>query len=186
MITDRRNRFLILARGLCRRGYEAARLVGHYRLAAEALNTLGGLELTTGSLAAARRAFLRALECCGGSREVRARVEQNLGILANVQGDLKEALSHYRRSLEAYDAARDAHGCAIAYHNLGMVSADREEYSKADRYFRESRRIAEDLGDLHLQALSLVGGAEVAVARQQYETARQDAEEALPSTPGLG
>lgn len=174
------------ARGLCRRSYDVAWRIGHQRLAAEALNTLGVLELTTGSLLAARRAFLRALGCCDGSREVRARVEQNLGILANIQGDLAEASSRYGRSLDAYNAAEDAHGCAIAYHNLGMVNADLEAWEEAEHYFRESRRMAERLGDLHLQALSLVGGAEVAVARQQYEGARQDAEEALDLYNRLG
>lgn len=175
-----------LARNLCRRSYEVALQIGDQRLTAEALNTLGGMELTTGSLAAARQAFLQALEFGAGNREVRARVEQNLGILANVQGDLAEALSRYRRSLEAYHAAHDEHGCAIAYHNLGMVSADATDYEKADRYFRESRAIAERLGDLHLLALSLVNGAEVAVARQRYEEARQDAEEALSLFDRLG
>src|SRR2546422_8366167 len=54
----------------------------------------------------------------------RARVQQNLGILANIQGDLDEAVARYERSLAAYRDCGDPHGCAITYHNLGMRSEE--------------------------------------------------------------
>jgi tetratricopeptide (TPR) repeat protein len=111
------------ARELCRRSYEVAGKIGNEVLAAEALNTLGGVELSTGALQEARRTFLRALQLGRSSREVRARVEQNLGILANIQGDLHEALTRYERSLEAYRQCGDEHGRAIAYHNMGSCLA---------------------------------------------------------------
>ena len=174
------------ARELCRRSYVVARRIGDDLLAAEAQNTLGGLDLTTGSLEGARRTFLQALEFGGSNRELRARVEQNLGILANIQGQLDEALTWYARSLEAYRSAGDEHGCAIAYHNLGMVSTDRGLFDEADRYFRESRAIAERTGDVYLQGLCLVNHAEVDVARQRFENARQDAEDALALFDQLG
>src|SRR5438445_288543 len=174
------------ARELCRRSYEVARQIGNDILAAEALNTIGGLDLATGSMEDARTAFLQALELGGTNPQLRARVEQNLGILANIQGDLEEAITRYARSLEAYRGSRDAQGCAIAYHNLGMVSADRELFDEADRYFRESRAIAERAGDAHLQALCLVNQAEVDAARQRFENARQNAEAALALFDQLG
>ena len=176
----------VLARALCRRSYDEARLIGNDLLAAEALNTLGGLDLATGSLDDARKTFLAALELGGENRELRARVEQNLGILANIQGELDEASRRYGRSLDAYRASDDEHGCAIAYHNLGMVSADRELFDEADRYFRKSRAIAERTGDVHLQGLCLVHHAEVDVARQRFENARQNAEAALALYDRLG
>jgi putative nucleotidyltransferase with HDIG domain len=175
-----------LARELCHRSYDVARAVGNDLLAAEALNTLGGLDLATGSLEDARKTFLAALELGGENRELRARVEQNLGILANIQGELDEAYTRYGRSLEAYGACGDEHGCAIAYHNLGMVSADRELFDEADRYFSASRAIAERTGDVHLQGLCLVHHAEVDVARQRFENARQNAEAALALYDQLG
>src|SRR5206468_9973635 len=45
------------ARDLCHRSWEIATRSRNDSLAAEALNTLGGLELTTGSIADARRTF---------------------------------------------------------------------------------------------------------------------------------
>jgi putative nucleotidyltransferase with HDIG domain len=174
------------ARELCRRSCEVARGTGNDLLAAEALNTLGGVEMMTGSPRDARRHFLRALELGGGSRELRARVEQNLGILANIQGELDEALTRYRRSLEAYQGSGDEQGQALAYHNLGMVSADGERWDEADHYFTRSRQIAERSGDVYLQALCLVNHAEVHVARQRFEDARQNADAALAIFEQLG
>jgi len=174
------------ARELCRRSYQVARGIAHDELAAEALNTLGGLDLTSGSLEDARRTFLQALELGGANRELGARVEQNLGILANIQGDLDEAISRYERSLVAYRSSGDEHGCALAYHNLGMVSADREQFAEAEGYFRESRALAERTGDVYLQGLCLVNQAEVDLACQRFENARQNAETALALFDQLG
>jgi len=174
------------AHALCRLSYEAARAAGLDLLAAEALNTQGGLHLTRGTLDEARRAFLDALELGAGQDELLARVEQNLGILANIQGDLNEALSRYEHSLAAYADAGNLHGCALAYHNLGMVRADQGMYEEADRRFGESRVLAELLGDNYLQGQSLISHAEVDVARQRFENARQNAEAALALFDQLG
>src|SRR3989442_398297 len=148
------------ATALCQQSYEVARQSGDDLLAAEALNTLGGLYLSAGAPDDARRVFLEALELGGSNREVRARVEQNLGILANIRGELHEAIARYERSLDAYRDCGDDHGCALAYHNLGMVSADRGWLNAADCYFRESRALAERVGDAYLRGLCLVNHAE--------------------------
>src|SRR6266581_246880 len=175
------------ARELCRRSYDVARAVGDDLLTAEALNSLGCLDVATGALDDARRAFLEALELGGQSRDLCARVERNLGIVANIHGDLDEALARYARSLEASQRAGDEHGCALAYHNLGMVSADRELLDEADRYFTRSREIAERAGHVHLQGLCLLNqAAKVDVARQQFEDARRNAEAALTILDRLG
>ena len=167
------------ARRLCHRSYTVACAAGQELCAAEALNTLGGIDLETDAIADAKRHFLRALHLGGNDRGLRARVEQNLGILANIQGDFDEALARYGRSLEAYRAARDEHGCAIAFHNLGMASADRQQLDEAERFFRQSREIADRTGDAYLGGLCLVNHAKVHVVRARYEDARRDAEAAL-------
>jgi putative nucleotidyltransferase with HDIG domain len=174
------------ARERCARSVAVARTLGDDRLAAEALNTLGGLQLSTGMLEAARATFLEALQIGGASSALRARVEQNLGIIANIQGELDEAFTRYRRSLDAYLGAGDEHGCAIAYNNLGLVSSDRGRLDEAEHDFRTGLTIAMRVGDTHLRALCLVNRAEVEVARQRYENARQGAEEALELFGQLG
>ena len=174
------------ARELCERSYRTASDLGDAVLAAEALNALAGFDFESGAIEAAREKFYRALELGGANAELRGRTEQNLGILANTQGALVEALAHYQRSLQAFQSTGDERGCAIAYHNLGMVAADRELWDDADNYFRRSLEIAESTGDIHLQGLGLLNYSEVHLARQRYDQARQNAETALGIFDQLG
>jgi putative nucleotidyltransferase with HDIG domain len=176
----------VLARKLCERSYETATKMGDPVLAAEALNALANFDFEGGDMQAAREKFYRALELGGASAELRGRTEQNLGVLANTQGALAEAIVHYQRSLAAFESINDDRGCAIAYHNLGMVCADRELWDDADRYFRRSLDMAQAIGDIHLQGLGLLNHAEVHLARQHYDQARQNAEIALGIFDQLG
>ncbi|HET7553684.1 MAG TPA: tetratricopeptide repeat protein, partial [Gemmatimonadaceae bacterium] len=132
----------VSARALAERSYEVAMAAGHDILAAEALNLIAAVEFEGGAIPAARQIYQRALALAGTNLEIRGRIEQNLGVLANVQGDLAEALQHYQRSLDACRSLGDERGCAIAYHNLGMISADQRLWDDADRYFTASAEIA--------------------------------------------
>jgi putative nucleotidyltransferase with HDIG domain len=174
------------AQAACEESYAIAVARHDEGLAAEALNVRGGIANERGDLEQARALFGQALALGGTNPGLVARIAQNLGINANVRGELAEAVEHYSRSLDAYRRAGNDHGCAIAYHNLGMVSADREQWDEADRYFGESRAIAERLGDLQLQGLCLLNHAEVHVARQRFDQAKTSAEAALAIFDQLG
>lgn len=137
------------ARETCRTSYEVALAAGDGTLAAEALNTLARFELECGNLTIARAAFEQALALARESEELSGRIAQNLGTLANLQGDLIGALEHYQRSLDIYQGTGTEHECALAYHELGMAAADRGDWDEADRLFHQSRSIAEAQGDVH-------------------------------------
>ncbi len=168
-----------LARELCQRSYRVALDAGHFILAAEALNVLAGIDFERSDITESREMYKRALALGGANLELRARIEQNLGVLANVQGDLHGALQHYLRSLDACRSLGDEHGCAIAYHNLGMISADQQLWDDADRYFTSSVEIARRNGDVRLEGLCLLNHCEVHLARQHYDLAKENAERAL-------
>ena len=174
------------ARAAVQRSFDVAARAADDVLAAEALNVLGGFALEGDDLHGARETFLRALALGGRSPELQARLEQNLGILANVQGDLDAALEHYRRSLAAYRASGNEAGCALAFHNLGMISADRRQWDEADDYFGQSLAIARAIGDVRLQGLCQLNHAEVHLARQRFEQAMSGAESALAVFDQLG
>ncbi|HYU30408.1 MAG TPA: tetratricopeptide repeat protein, partial [Gemmatimonadales bacterium] len=129
------------ARDLCNRSYKVACALGNDVLAGEALNTMGGLALRTGALEEARAHFLQALERGGQARELLARIEQNLGILSNIKGQLVDAVRHYERAVENYRATNDEHGSARAYVNLGIAHTDLRQYDWADSYFSKSYEI---------------------------------------------
>jgi putative nucleotidyltransferase with HDIG domain len=67
-----------------------------------------------------------------------------------------------------------------------MVSADRQLWEDAERYYAKSLAIAESIGDVHLQGLCLLNRAEVYVAWQRYDLAQQGAEAALGIFDRLG
>jgi putative nucleotidyltransferase with HDIG domain len=166
-----------LARELCGRSQVAALRTGDTSLAAEALNALASFELERGELDRAYEMYTQALSL-GGAR-VRARIEHNLGVLANIRGNLEEALAHYDRCVQAHREAGDDRGCASAYHNLGMISADQKRWDEADEYFRRSQRLAELVHDTHLGGLCLLNHTEVHLARRDYTSAQKSAEGAL-------
>ena len=174
------------AHELCDRSLAVARQLENTLLAGEALNTLGAMLWLEGRLVEAHDTLRRALECEGTSPELRARVEQNLGVVANIRGDLEAALAHYSHSLHEYETVNDEHGCALAYHNLGIVSRHQERFDDADCYFRQALEIAERAADMHLQGLCLLNHAEVHLARQLFDGARRNAEASLAIFDQLG
>jgi putative nucleotidyltransferase with HDIG domain len=174
------------ARGLGGRSLAIAQEIGDQVLAGEALNVLGGFAFESGAMDEARGRYQEALGLGGTDPGLRGRIEQNLGILANIQGDHAQAMLHYRRALEGFDVSGDRKGQAIAHHNLGMVSADRQSWEDADQHFRQSLEITRQVGDVHLEGLCLLNHSEVHVARQRFEEARVNAEQALAIFDRLG
>ena len=170
----------------CRESRRIAQEIGHEPLEVEAMNALATIDLDRGELESAEATYRDALARAGDSLELRGRIEQNLGILANIRGDWDEAQQRYRASLDAFLANRNARGCAIAYHNLGMIHADNEDWGLADWYFTLSLGLARSIGDRYLQGLCLLNHAEVHVANKRVGEAMADADEALGVFTMLG
>ena len=173
-------------RSLCRKSHDVAMAANLPIAAAEALNCLAGFELEQAEYESARSIFLSALALGGRNARLRGRIEQNLGVLANIRGNLDEALAHYLSALGAFEASEDRQGMALVYHNLGMISADRKQWDDAARYYRKSSELAAALGDVQLRGLCLLNHTEVLLAQQQYASARQSAESALQVFDELG
>jgi putative nucleotidyltransferase with HDIG domain len=183
----RRRHELDAATELAERSFEVSLGANDPTLVGEALNALAVIHFVRGDWERARQEAQRALAVAGDNdAALRARVEQNLGTMANAEGDLDAALEHYERSLEAFRAAGDRRGLAIAYHNIGMNKADRELWVEADVSFRTSLEIAESIGDVTLRGLTLLNRTEVHIARQEYDAGRHSAEEALRIFDQLG
>jgi putative nucleotidyltransferase with HDIG domain len=174
------------ARDLCNRSLTVALESGEDLLAAEALVTLATIEYEAGEIEDARAACHRALGLGRSDPMLRARTEQTLGILSNIQGDLDSARAHYDRSLEAYKIVPDARGCGLVYNNLGMLYADRERWSEAESFFEQSREIARSIGDVRLEALCSLNQAEVHHALGAFDKAMSRAQGALELFERMG
>ena len=167
------------AQELAQRSLGLATELGDDLRAAQALNALAGFDFEQGSMDSARRRFQRALALGGAHDAVRGKVEQNLGILANIQGDHTAALAHFERALQAFAAVGDHRGRAEAEHNLGMLHADLGDYEQADAHYVRSLQLSEELGNVHLRGLVLLNRADVLAMRQRYDHAMPSAEQAL-------
>ena len=174
------------AADLCRRSYDVATEINDDLLRAEALNGLALVHFALGEWDEARRELTRALDIGANSDALRGHIEQNLGIMANAEGDLDAALVHYQRSLESFRAAKDTRGQSAAYHNLGMINADLERWPEADECFRTSLELAETVGDVNYRGHVLLNRTEVYLARGEYEHAQRSAEDALGIFDTLG
>jgi tetratricopeptide (TPR) repeat protein len=168
-----------VASDLCTRSHEVAVQSGAQDLAADASNALAGFALERGDLSGASELYRSALSMANQDPALAGKIEQNLGIIANIRGNWEEALDHYQRSREAYASVSDQRGCAIAHHNLGMIHARRKEWEEADRHYRRCCGLAEAAGDRHLGGLAAMNRAEVRLAIDDYEGARAGAEQAL-------
>src|SRR3954453_8067351 len=84
------------ARSGLQQSYAVAAMLGNRRLMAETLNALGGLELGPRTPAPAETGPSEALDLADEHPPVVARVAQNLGIVANIRGDLPAAEAPYR------------------------------------------------------------------------------------------
>jgi tetratricopeptide (TPR) repeat protein len=168
-----------IARDLCRRSRDVAVEAQAVDLAADASNALGGFALERGELVEAELRYRDALQLANGNPPLVGKIEQNLGIVANIRGEWTLALEHYRRSLAAYETASDERGCAIAHHNLGMIHADQKQWVEADRNYQISRVLAEAAGDRHLGGIATMNLAEVQLAKGDLDAAQVGAEQAL-------
>lgn len=185
VVHHRRNETEV-ARELCQWSYDKAVELGDRTLAGEALNALGGFRMQLGELDEARAVFLDALRLALSDNSLRARVHQNLGILASIQGDHAQAMDHYQLSLDAFEQAGDERGSAIAHHNLGLIASNRGELAEAEASLSRSAVIAEKIEDVHLEGLCWLNLAAVAHKAQQFGDALKRAEASLAIFEQLG
>ena len=126
-----------------------AEAVGDAGARAHALNNLGNVHCRCGQLDEAERLYESARHQAVqiGDRPTARSATLNLGVIANVRGDLRRARSYYRRALA--DARRDR---AVAdelraLNNLGLLYADLAQWDRAERAYRDALAITEHVGD---------------------------------------
>jgi tetratricopeptide (TPR) repeat protein len=166
------------ARDLCSRSEVLARETGDADLLAEALNTAGGIDLVDECFDTAQMHFIRAASIAADP-DLLGRIEQNLATIASTRGDYDEALVRYQRSLEGFLAASNVHGCAVAYHNLGVASIELRHWDDADRYLRLCLTSVQRTGDLHLHGLAALNHAEALTWLGRLREARVAAETSI-------
>jgi putative nucleotidyltransferase with HDIG domain len=115
-----------------------------------AINTLGNIRWASGAHDEAQILFLEARTSAihVGDGKLAAMTALNLGVIATVRGDDREALHYYESGLRDARGAGLVHGAINALVNLGQLHVHMGRYDEADRSLREAREICNINGDL--------------------------------------
>ena len=127
---------------------EIAQRAGLLQAAARAANVMAVIRHSQEEWGEAEALYGRAMVMAldHGDDELIGLISQNLGVMANILGDLREARTRYLESLASFVRCGSERNAAITYHNLGMVCADLAEWFEAEIYFDRGIEIAERLG----------------------------------------
>ena len=150
-----------------------------YNRAARALNGIAILQQFAGKIDDAERTYLQAREYALriGNELVVGEIDQNLGILDNIRGDLSSALEHYKAGLRHLERAGHARGCARALNNLGMLHIDLGKLKEADSYFQQALAICDRESDIVTAGAIHVNRAELFLALGEPDRARASCDE---------
>lgn len=153
-----------------------------------AVNMIGAACLALGELEDASGEFARALELATQAEDllVLARATNNLGAIANMQGDHERALSHYRLALPTFQRLGQRRGLASSYHNLAITYRDLGDLVESDEHELRAIEHATEGGVPRLAAMGRVGRAEVALRRGDAAFAETTARMARDEFARLG
>ena len=149
--------------------------------AGHAINVQAIVHWQRGELDEAERLYLEARACAlrSSERKLAAMTALNLGVVANIRGDMQRALRHYEVSLAEYRALGLARDVCAALNNLGMLHTDLGQWEEAERAYDEAKGIASALGDLAALTLIEVNLAEYHVAQGAHDRASDACDRAM-------
>src|SRR6185436_10550507 len=108
-----------------------------------------------------------------GDERLVAMVEQNLGVVASMRGDVERALAHYTDSLARYRALRLLDEVARLLNNMGMAYSILERWDEAESTYAESHMLARESGDIWTRLMVDVNRAALLIARRDFGNARE-------------
>ena len=120
----------------------------------------------------------RMAQTAGDARLV-AMVEQNLGVIASMRGDVPRALRHYRTSLAGYRSLGLDTYVANLLNDIGLAYADLARWDDAESTYREALALCDLCGDASTALMVDVNRAAMRIARGDYVDAQVVCERVL-------
>jgi len=162
---------------------------------AHALNCLGTVSQLRGDLAAAERWYGEAARLAHrlGDRKLSGMVQQNLGIVADVQGRTDEAVAHFRLSLVAFEQEEEMTSALLVLNNLGVLYTRESAFRRAEDSLERALALARNLKDVvaecvieenrsalflalgHLEKAEAAAAAALSIAEQRKDGTRRAA-----------
>jgi tetratricopeptide (TPR) repeat protein len=81
------------------------------------------------------------------SKEYKAEVFYQLGMLYDNKQDFAEALQWYQKSADIFEEIGNKKGLASTYNALGIMYSNRSDYAESIRWCKRSAKIREEIGD---------------------------------------
>jgi putative nucleotidyltransferase with HDIG domain len=158
-----------------------AEATGDASALARTTNALAGGFWLRGRLDDAQRLYTQAGSEARevGDVKLAAMVEQNLGTIANVRGDLASAIAHYETSLSGYRELGLDDQVGNLLNNVGMAHARLQQWEEAERTYLEALAMCAACGDVRTSLMIEVNRAETLIARGRLADAKVICERVL-------
>lgn len=108
-----------------------------------------------------------------------ARASNNLGAVADLQGDRSRALAYFRMALPVYQRLHQHRGVAQTYYNVGVSLRAAEQFDEALAAFEQAVMVAEEISYRPIIAMTLASRAELEIMRKDFPVAHSLADRAL-------
>jgi putative nucleotidyltransferase with HDIG domain len=108
-----------------------------------------------------------------GDERLVAMVEQNLGVIASMRGEMAKALHHHTTSLDRYRSLGLREELARQLNNLGLAYTSLGRSSEAEAVYHEAQAIARDCGDSWTRLMVEVNTVGLLIGRADYDEARR-------------
>ena len=158
---------LVQSQELCLAAFQQFAAGGNNAGLMQVANLLGVIAFERGRVLHAREYFSKALQMARFhvDQPILARVNNNLANLFHLSGDTASAIPLYRESAQLFRGLHDGQGEAEASHNLGQLFRQMGRLSEAGVAAAEAVRLAEASHVRSLQALVVLGQAEIEIDR---------------------
>jgi putative nucleotidyltransferase with HDIG domain len=148
---------------------------------AHTVNVMAIGHVQRGLLEEAHRLYIEAgrMARVAGDESLVAMVEQNLGVIASMRGDVATALEHHTRSVERYRALGLKDELARQLNNIGIAYFGVGRFVDADAAYAEALSIARDSGDSWTRLMVEVNRVTLLIERDDFGTARETCDRIL-------
>jgi tetratricopeptide (TPR) repeat protein/transcriptional regulator with XRE-family HTH domain len=166
----------------------AAQRTGDQQAEANALNSLGVIDLRQGRYRHAADYFEQALALfrATGDRLGETRARANLGFVEFLKGRIRQASEHMQQSLALFRELGDEVGEARMLTSLGFVDMRLGAYEQAAEHLHRSLALCRDIGDQGALARALGALGEVYLRQGRYQAATSQVGQALDLFHAIG
>jgi DNA-binding winged helix-turn-helix (wHTH) protein/tetratricopeptide (TPR) repeat protein len=140
---------------------------------------IGDIESGQGKLAEAMDSYRRSLQIEQETGHNPAGIFNQMAIVQEMQGNLKDAEILYRDSYKFFSEAGDRKTAAVVQGNVGDTLIEQGKLAEAEKLFQQSLSTASEVGAKDSEAAAHDNLSWVALLRGQLNTARQHAEQAV-------